>query len=127
MILDEGWWLATRTESRSGLNGPEGEAAERRFAGVTAVRRQRPDLIVREALLFLGAVANASLRQKHQPKLHVEIVAEIELAALGIVDEEVAGALRQDFALVEQIGAVDDFEGLAHVVIGDEDTYAFVA
>ncbi len=29
-------------------------------------------------------------------------------------------ALHQDFAVVHDVGAIDDFEGFAHVMVGDQ-------
>src|SRR6478736_592096 len=51
---------------------------------------------------------------------HVEVLAEVELAGLGVVDEELARALGHDLALADDVAAVDDAEGLADVVVGDE-------
>ena len=49
--------------------------------------------------------------------LEVKIIAEVELASLGIVDEKVAGAFSQNFPVVQQISAIHDAESFAHVVI----------
>jgi len=38
---------------------------------------------------------------------HVEILAKVKLAGLGVVDEELAGALGQHLAPVDEVGAVD--------------------
>ncbi len=42
---------------------------------------------------------------------------KIELAADGIVDEEIAGAVAHDLAVEHQVGAVHDGQGFAHVVV----------
>ena len=50
----------------------------------------------------------------------METFAEIELAADGIVDQEILGAFALDPALENQISAIHDGERLAHVVVGDQ-------
>src|SRR3954447_26507400 len=53
-----------------------------------------------------------------------EAVAEVDAADLGVVDDLVRAALEQHLAGVDDRGAVDDVEGLADVVVGDQDTDA---
>src|SRR5438128_5748107 len=50
---------------------------------------------------------------------HFEALAEIKLAADGIVYEKIFRAFAFDAAIVNQIGAVHNREGLTHVVVGD--------
>src|ERR1019366_10688633 len=50
----------------------------------------------------------------------VEILPEVGLARLFVLDEELPAALRQLLALVQEVGAVDDAEGLPDVVISDD-------
>ena len=52
--------------------------------------------------------------------LHLEILAEVELAADGIIEEEVFGSLAFDAALKNKVGTIHDIQGLADVVIGDQ-------
>ncbi len=53
--------------------------------------------------------------------LEDEVAAEVFLADVGVVGEVLGGALLEDRAFVEEIGAVGDMEGLADVVVGDKD------
>ena len=52
--------------------------------------------------------------------LHFKIVPKIEFPAIGVVDEKLAGAVAEDLTVVEEVGAVDDAEGFADIVVGDE-------
>ena len=54
----------------------------------------------------------------------VEVFAEVKFPGLLVLDEEIAGAFAEDFALMQQVGAVNDAEGLADVVVRDDDTNA---
>src|ERR1035438_10550273 len=51
----------------------------------------------------------------------VKILAQVEFACALVADEEFPRALREHAPLVDQIGAVHDPEGLAHVVICHDD------
>ena len=55
-----------------------------------------------------------------KPILHIEILAEVELAALGIIEQEVAVAAGQDFALMNKVGPIDDRQRVSDVVVRDE-------
>ena len=54
-------------------------------------------------------------------RLQVEVFAEVEFAGLGVVDEEAGGAVGEDFAFVNNVAAIDDLEGFADLMVGDED------
>jgi len=51
---------------------------------------------------------------------HLEIFAEIEAPDVGMGDDVVRAALGQHMAAMDDIGAVDEAERLAHIVVGDE-------
>ena len=53
-----------------------------------------------------------------------EILAQIDATDHFIGNDFVGCAAHQDFAVVQDIGAVNDFERFAHVVIGDENADA---
>src|SRR4029079_2705539 len=55
------------------------------------------------------------------PPLHLEAFAQIKLATDGIVDKEIFGPFALDAPIENQIGAVNDGESLAHVMISDHD------
>ncbi len=50
--------------------------------------------------------------------------AQIELAHLGVVHDVIAPALHQDLAGIDDIGAIGQGEGLAHIVVGDQNADA---
>ena len=52
--------------------------------------------------------------------LEVEPLPEVKLSGLFVANEKLAAALGQDLALMNQVGAVDDAERLADVVIGHD-------
>ena len=56
-----------------------------------------------------------------QAFLEDEVAAEVFFAYVGVVGEGARGAFLEDGAFVEEVGAIGDAEGLAHVVVGDED------
>src|ERR1700690_4316362 len=56
-----------------------------------------------------------------RPALEVEVRPQVEPAGVLVVDEELARALGEDAPRPDQVGAVDDPEYLAHVVVGDDD------
>src|ERR1700719_2761802 len=49
-----------------------------------------------------------------------EPVAEVDPAHLGIGEDFVRGALEEHLAGVDDRGPVDDVEGLAYIVVGDQ-------
>ena len=53
-----------------------------------------------------------------------EILSKIELARNRTLGNRLAVPLEEEFALAEEVNAVDDVEGLADVVIRDEDAHA---
>ncbi len=59
-------------------------------------------------------------------EFEVEVFAEVNAAHFGVVAELVGGAGAEDFALVDDVGAVGDGERFADVVVGDEDADAAV-
>ncbi len=58
------------------------------------------------------------------PALDPEVLAEIKPAHFGIVDDVVLAALHQDLAGIDDVGPVGQSEGLAHIVVGNEDADA---
>ena len=56
-----------------------------------------------------------------------EIFSEIEFPRDGTLGDGLAVALDEEFALAEKVDAVDDVKGLAHIVVGDEDSHAALA
>lgn len=56
-----------------------------------------------------------------------EVLAEVNLADCFVVDEVAWGAVCEDFAIVENVGAVADFEGAFDGVVGDENGDVFFA
>ena len=56
-----------------------------------------------------------------------EILSKIELARDGALGNRLAVPLEEEFALAEEVDAVDDVEGLADVVVGDQDAHAALA
>lgn len=58
--------------------------------------------------------------------LEAEVFAEIGAAGFGVVDEGFGGAREEDFAFLDKVGAVDDGEDFAGVVIGDENADLFL-
>ena len=55
---------------------------------------------------------------------HLKAFAKIQLAADGIVDQKIFRAFAFDTAFENQIGAVDDREGFANIMIGDQNSEA---
>ena len=51
--------------------------------------------------------------------LHREVAAQVNFAGLLVLEDFVALALGDDFAVVDDDGAVGDFQGVADVVVGD--------
>src|SRR5256885_2305747 len=71
-----------------------------------------------------------AVRQKTFKSLNdskIEIRAEVDFPGFRIVDQELGVAGADDFAFVNEVSAVNELEGLAHVVVGDEDSQAAVA
>jgi len=66
----------------------------------------------------------ACLASAHRVSLHIEIFAEVILAGLRVVDEELAGAFGEDFALADDVGAIDDTEGFTDIMVRNEDSDA---
>ena len=56
--------------------------------------------------------------------LEAELVAEVDFANDLVGGDVLGRAFHEDGALMENVGAVNDAEGLAHVVIGDENADA---
>lgn len=56
--------------------------------------------------------------------LHVETFSEVELPADRVVNEEVAGALALNAAFINEVGAINDGEGFAHIMVRDENGVA---
>ena len=54
--------------------------------------------------------------------LHIKILAEVELSTLRVLNQKFARALGQNRSLMEEVGAIHDGEGLAHIVVGNKDT-----
>src|SRR4030095_12396769 len=50
-----------------------------------------------------------------------ETLAQVDLAGLRIAGQLLGRALQQDASLVDDVGAVGDAQGFAHVVVGDQD------
>ncbi len=59
--------------------------------------------------------------------LKVEFGAEVDFAGFGVVGHFGAGAFVEDGAVVDEVGAVHEFQGFADVVVGDEDAEAAFA
>src|SRR3989344_1396184 len=55
---------------------------------------------------------------------HAEVLAEVDLADVGVLDDLGRATFGQHPALADDVGAVADAQRLAHVVIGDEHTDA---
>src|SRR5215831_15122500 len=61
------------------------------------------------------------------PRLEREPLAQVDLPGHGVVGDLGGGAGHQDLAVVENVRAIGDGQGLAHVVVGDEDADAALA
>ena len=59
--------------------------------------------------------------------LQCEVTAEIKFFGNVAVGNFVGGTFKQNFALVQDIGAVDNVQGLADVVVGYQNTHAALA
>src|SRR5438477_11221040 len=57
-------------------------------------------------------------------RLHLKTLAEIQLAADRVVDQEIFRAFAFDPAFEYEVGAIHDRKGFAHVVVGDENGQA---
>src|SRR5690625_789663 len=55
-----------------------------------------------------------------------ETLAEIDAAHIGVGDDLSGGAIHQNLAIMQDIGAVDDLERLAHIMVGDQHADAAV-
>ena len=55
------------------------------------------------------------------PSSQLEALAEIKAAHVGIGDQSLRAARKQDLGIVDDAGAVHDIVRLGHIVIGDED------
>ena len=51
----------------------------------------------------------------------VEPLADVVAADVGVVDDRLAVAVGEDPALADHVGPVGDFQGLAELVVGQED------
>ena len=60
------------------------------------------------------------------PRLESEVFAEVVAAGDGVVGEVFGGAFEDDAAFEEEVCAVDDLEGFADVVVGDEEGEAIL-
>src|SRR5579883_1637534 len=58
--------------------------------------------------------------------LHAGLLAEINAPHIGIGDDLRRRPFHQHAALMEDIGAIDDLQGLTHIVIGDENADAAI-
>ena len=56
--------------------------------------------------------------------LHREVGAKVDFAGLLVLENFVALALGDDFAVVDDYRAVGDFQRVADVVVGDQDADA---
>jgi len=63
------------------------------------------------------SLASDALQQ--EPILQIKFRTEIDLAGFGVVDQKFPVAGADDFAFVDQIGAVHQLESFTHVVVGD--------
>src|SRR6266567_1660223 len=57
-------------------------------------------------------------------RLHPELFAEIQPPHFRVVDDVLSIALAQHFTRIDDVGAVRETKGLAHVVVGDENADA---
>ena len=55
-----------------------------------------------------------------RPTLHPEVFAQIESPHVRVRNDVVRRALRQDLAAVNDIGSIDQPEGLPHIMIGNQ-------
>ena len=74
-----------------------------------------------------NTVRDSSTPARNDKSLHLAAFAEIKLTADRIVDEKIFRAFAFDPALVDQLGTIDDRDGLAHVMVGDENSEAEIA
>ena len=58
---------------------------------------------------------------------HVEFGSQINFAGFGIIDDEVARAADDHFARFDEVGAINQLQSFAGVVVGDEDAQAAIA
>ncbi len=49
-----------------------------------------------------------------------EVVSEIEATNIGIVDDLVGPTMCQHFACMNNVGAVDETQRFAHIMVGDQ-------
>src|ERR1043165_8379859 len=52
--------------------------------------------------------------------LHAEFFAQIEPADFGVVDDLVGGAFAQHLTRIDDVGAIREAKGFAHIVVGDQ-------
>ena len=57
-------------------------------------------------------------------EVHFEGIAEVGFPGDGVVGDLTRGPRDDDAALADDVGAIGDREGVAHVVVGDEDADA---
>jgi len=107
-------------------NGEEGEKREEKTPSVTLRVPPPPEARGRRVVIGLGIEGLAFFLGLIGVGWIVELVAFEHGAEVGVadhlgVDEFFGGAFGEDFARVEDVGAVADAEGLLDIVIGDED------
>src|SRR5205823_10342996 len=71
--------------------------------------------------VFVPRCSSICCLRSKQVALHLEALAEIKLAADGIVDEKIFRAFAFDAAVKNQIGAVYNRQRLANIVVGNHD------
>src|SRR5581483_6553781 len=77
--------------------------------------------LLRAAVTHEGKWRARFQRTGEGPELHPETFAKIELTADRVVDQEILCAFALHPAVVNQVGAVHNGQGLPHVVIGNHD------
>jgi hypothetical protein len=58
------------------------------------------------------------------PALHSKILAKVELACQGVIDDVVPWSIEQHPAFMNEVGAVNNVKGLTDIMICDEDSQA---
>src|SRR5690625_767690 len=82
--------------------------------------------IWRGSRAFRACLQSASRKSAVRSVSDPETLAEIDAAHIGVGDDLSGGAIHQNLAIMQDIGAVDDLERLAHIMVGDQHADAAV-
>src|ERR1700736_1036926 len=80
----------------------------------------------REAAPFTTRTGCFSTVIRDAGGLEAELLAEIDAADIDVGDDLLRRAFHEHAALMKDVGAIDDVERLAHIVVGDQHTDAAI-